>query len=59
MSDSNISGYVHTFDITWCPDLELTPTTVVVQLSTVFHCAVTAEILPHASYSLKLLFHAP
>lgn len=49
MRDLNISGYVHTFGITWCPDLELMLTTLVVQLSTVFHRAVTAEILPHSS----------
>lgn len=56
MSDLNISGYVHTFDITWCPDLELMPPIVVVQLSTVFHCAVTVEILPHAFLLSKITF---
>ena len=45
MSDLNISGYVHVFGTMWCPDLALMPTMLVVQLSTVFHCAVTAEIL--------------
>lgn len=31
----------------------------VVELSTVFCCAVTAEIITYTSYSLKLLVHAP
>lgn len=45
MSDLNVSGYVHMFGRTWCPDLELMLTMLVVQLSSVFRCTVIAEIL--------------
>lgn len=49
MSDLIISVYVHMFHTAWCKDLELMLITLVVQLSTVFHCA--AEIPIFASYS--------